>query len=58
MMRHNVQFIGDYFVHHTTVTDTEGMDEEQIIAKANELLKQYYGWDVAAASNDIEVEEA
>lgn len=54
---HNVQFVADYFVLHTTVTDTEGMDEEQIIAKANEFLKRHYSFDIAALSNDIEVEE-
>jgi hypothetical protein len=54
---HNVQFVADYFVLHTTVTDTEGMDEEQIIAKANEFLKRHYSLDIAALSNDIEVEE-
>lgn len=54
---HNVVFIADYFVLHTTVTDTEDMDEEQIIAKANVCLKDHYGWDVAAVSHDIEVEE-
>jgi hypothetical protein len=56
-MMHNVQFVADYFVLHTTVTDTEGMDEEQIIAKANEFLKRHYSFDIAALSNDIEVEE-
>lgn len=53
---HNVQFVGDYFVLTTTVTDTSGLDDDQIIAKANEHLKQYYGWDVASVSNDIGVD--
>lgn len=52
----NVQFVGDYFVLHTTVDVAGDMDDEQIIAKANEYLKKHYGWDVAAVSNDIEVD--
>jgi hypothetical protein len=57
-MMHNVLFIADYFVLRTTVTDTEDMDEEQIIAKANEFLKRHYSFDIAALSGAIEVEEA
>ena len=54
---HSVQFIAFNFILRTFVTDTEDMDEEQIIAKANVYLKDHYGWDVAAVSHDTEVEE-
>jgi len=53
----DVQFVGDYFVLRTTVTETEGMSEEQVIDKANERMKEHYGWDVFAACNEAEVEE-
>jgi len=56
-MMHSVLFIADYFVLRTTVTDTEGMDEEDIIAKANEFLIRHYSFDIAALSGTIEVEE-
>ena len=52
-----VQFVGDHFVL-TIFVDAEGTpDEEAIIARANNILKEYYGWDVASVSNEIEVEE-
>jgi hypothetical protein len=57
MMNAHVRFIADYFVLHTTVTDIEDMDDEQIIAKANEFLKRHYSLDIAALSNDIEIEK-
>ena len=57
-MIHNVQFVTDYFVLTTTVTDTEGMDDDQIIEKANDFLIRHYSFDIADLSNDIEVEEA
>jgi len=54
---HSVLFIASNLVLRTFVTDTEDMDEGQIIAKANVYLKDHYGWDVAAISHDIEVEK-
>ena len=53
----DVQFVGDYFVLRTTVVETDGMSEEQVIDKANERMKEHYGWDVLKACNDTEIEE-
>jgi len=63
-----VTFTGDYFVL-TTFIDSDQLksdrivdkdfgevDEEGVIAQACKMLKGYYGWDVAAVSNEIEVE--
>jgi hypothetical protein len=54
--RIDILFVGDYFVLRTSADYVEGMDDDQVIAKANEFLKQHYGWDVAAASIGIEVD--
>jgi hypothetical protein len=57
----NVIFIGDYFsmivsvaVHTESVKDGE-VYEDACLRLAGELLKNTYGWDVAAVSNHIGV---
>lgn len=56
-MRYWVEFIGLHFRLGTRVFVVDAIDDDQIIAKANVYLKDYYGWDVAAVSQEIEVEE-
>lgn len=57
----SVMFVGDYFSLITTVdlSDSErkpGESDEDLACRiASEFLHNYYGWDVAAASNDIGV---
>lgn len=54
-----VMFVGDYFALTTTVCldeklRAEGEDDDAFAERlAGELLKGYYGWDVAEASNEI-----
>ena len=50
-----VQFVGDFFVMQTPVTDTEGMDDEEIIAFATRSIHNMYGWDIAHLSNEINI---
>jgi hypothetical protein len=54
-------FIGDYFsLIHTVVLEEEHRlagesDEEYAVRQASEFMRNYYGWDVAEASNEIGV---
>lgn len=54
--QYNVQFIGDYFSMNVFVQGVEG-DEETAMALASNIIKEHYGWDVEAVSNDVEVYE-
>ncbi len=47
-----VQFVGDYFCLTITVSASS---DEQAIANAEARLVDYYGWEVADASNEITV---
>lgn len=57
----NVMFIGDYFslIHTVVLYDDERedgeADEDMAVRLASEFMIEYYGWDVAAQSNDIGV---
>lgn len=56
-----VLFVGDYFSMMSTVVlaeelrNPEESDEDFAIRLASVLLKEHYGWDVAAVSNEIGV---
>lgn len=56
-----VLFVGDYFSLMSTVVLREEFrlpneeDDELAIRIAGELLKEHYGWDVAAVSNEAGV---
>lgn len=56
-----VLFVGDYFSMMSTVVlseehrNLEESDEDFAIRLASVLLKEHYGWDVAAVSNEIGV---
>lgn len=56
-----VLFVGDYFSLMTTVALAETLreadesDEDMAIRLAAMWLKQHYGWDVEAVSNEIGV---
>ncbi len=50
---YTVKFTGDYF---STVVNVYAADEDSAETKAAELLRDEYGWNVADASHDIEVE--
>lgn len=58
----NVVFVGDYFTLMTTVVLDEQFREESeddhdfATRLASIFLKEHYGWDVAAASNEIGVD--
>lgn len=50
---YNVQFIDDYAV--ITATSVEGLDEEDAMIKATNILADYYGIDVSGwMINDVE----
>lgn len=50
---YNVQFIDDYAV--ITATSVEGLDEEDAMIKATNILADYYGIDVSGwMLNDVE----
>lgn len=53
-----VRFTGDYFSLTVTVMTPEPSDDwwDAVVDSAAELIKGYYGWDVLAVTNDIEVE--
>jgi hypothetical protein len=51
-----VTFVGDYFVLSTSISNPNLEDSETIIDEAASLIQGYYGWDIRAAANDIEVE--
>lgn len=57
----NVMFIGDSFslIHTVVLYDDERedgeADEDMAVRLASEFMIEYYGWDVAAQSNDIGV---
>lgn len=59
----NVMFVGDYFSMITTVVLTEELrlpfenDWDFAVRLAGVLIKEFYGWDVAAVSHEIGVEE-
>lgn len=49
----NVQFVDDYAV--ITATSVEGLDEEDAVFKATNMLADYYGIDVSNwILNDVE----
>lgn len=50
-----VQFVGNYFCLTTSVSASS---DEQAIANADALLGDYYGWDIADASNEITVKDS
>lgn len=58
-----VMFVGDYFTLMTTVVleeslrDAEEEDDDFAIRLAGVFLKEHYGWDVPAVSNDIAIVE-
>ena len=50
---YNVQFIDDYAV--ITATSVEGLDEEDAVMKATNILADYYGINVSGwMLNDVE----
>lgn len=57
----NVMFIGDYFTLITTVSMPEELrgdaesDEDFAVRLATTFMKDYYGWDMDAVSNEIGV---
>jgi hypothetical protein len=51
---YTVMFAGDYF---SMTVNIEATNEDDAEASAAKLLEEYYGWDVAEVSHDIEVEE-
>ena len=57
----NVLFIGDYFsLLHTVVLEEahrlpDESDEDYAVRQASDFMLNYYGWDVAAASNEVGV---
>ena len=57
-MTRTVMFVGDYFSMMTTVTLLEEFrlpnedDDALAVRIAAEFLKEHYGWDVAAVSNN------
>jgi hypothetical protein len=51
---YTVRFTGDYF---STSVNVYAADEDGAEASAAKLLRDQYGWNVAKASHDIEVEE-
>lgn len=59
----NVMFVGDYFSLITTVVLKEELREEGeddsdfAIRLAGVWLKEHYGWDVVAVSNEIGIIE-
>lgn len=61
LLTRNVMFIGDYFslIHTVVLFDhlrlPDEHDEDMAVRLASEFMLSYYGWDVAAASNDIGV---
>ena len=61
LLSRSVMFVGDYFTMiHTAVLhehlrqEGEG-DEDFAVRLASEFMVAYYGWDVAAVSNDVGV---
>lgn len=58
----NVVFVGDYFTLMTTVVLDEQFREKDeddydfAVRLASIFLKEHYGWDVEAASNEIGVD--
>lgn len=55
MSKRNVIFIGNCFTLITWVDDFDG-DDDAVIHEANEIVKAQTGFDVLAASQDVEVE--
>lgn len=59
----NVMFVGDYFSLITTVVLEESLrnpdedDADFAIRLASVWLKEHYGWDVEAVSNEIGIIE-
>ena len=57
----SVMFVGDYFSMIVTPTlpdhlrESDESDEDFAVRMASEFFVGYYGWDVAAVSNDIGV---
>jgi hypothetical protein len=51
---YTVRFTGDHF---STVVNVYATDEDGAEALAAELLRDEYGWNVADASHDIQIEE-
>jgi hypothetical protein len=51
-----VRFTGDYFSLTTSIGTPVDADWDTAVDTAAELIKGYYGWDVLAVTNDIEVE--
>jgi len=54
MTRWNVTFAGNIF---SLVTSAEANNEEEAIKLASTALMDYYGWDVAEVSHDIDAEK-
>lgn len=58
-----VMFVGDYFALTTTIVleekfRAEGEDDDEFAMRlAGEFLKEHYGWDIAAVSNEIGIVE-
>jgi hypothetical protein len=58
-----VMFVGDYFTLMTTVVLVESLreegedDEDFAIRLGAVFIKEHYGWDVLAVSNDIAIVE-
>lgn len=56
-----VLFVGDYFSLMTTVTLLDELrlpdeqDDDYAVRLAGTFLKEHYGWDIAAVSNDAGV---
>lgn len=50
---YTVRFTGDYFSMTVNIWATNEVSAETLAA---ELLQEYYGWDVAEVSSDIEIE--
>lgn len=57
----NVMFVGDYFTLITTVSMPDELrgddesDEDFAVRLATTFMKDYYGWDMDAVSNEIGV---
>lgn len=61
LLTRSVMFVGDYFslIHTVVLHDEERLpdegDEDFAVRKASAFMISYYGWDVAAVSNEIGV---
>lgn len=61
LLTRTVMFVGDYFSLMTTVVLDESLrredegEEDFAVRLASTFMREYYGWDVERASNDIGV---